>query len=408
MSSRATLSINFFPRKREKDSEKSTVYCRITVNGERLEFSLQRKLQCHLWNNARKRGMGHSPLVTSLNSYLDQVYFGLLEAHRELLREGQRVTPLAIKSRYMHIGENGKTLKDLIGYHNGTMHTSIKAGTRKNYYSTEKYLYQFLDKKIKVKDMYLKQVNYRFITDFEHYLRDYKDSKKQLSMGNNGVMKHLERFKKIINLAIKLEWMDKNPFERFQLKYNKYDRVFLMERELELLEQTEFKNERLQKVKDCFVFSCYTGLSYTDVKELTEDNIVKGIDNNNWIYTKREKTDELVKVPILPKAWILLEKYKTLQNERLTTGLLPISSNQKTNSYLKEIAKSCGIYKNISFHTARHTFATTVTLFNGLPIETVSKLLGHSKITTTQIYAKVLERKVSEDMCKLEDKFERG
>lgn len=218
-------------------------------------------------------------------------------------------------------------------------------------------------------------------------------------------MKHLERFKKMINLAIKLEWMHKNPFSQFQLKYDKYDRAYLNERELGLLEDTEFTTERLQRIKDCFVFSCYTGLSYIDVKELTESNIVKGIDNNNWIYNRREKTDEQVKVPILPKAWAILEKYRTTQEIGFTTNVLPISSNQKTNAYLKEIIKACGIHKNISFHVARHTFATTVMLSNGLPIETVSKLLGRAKLSTTQIYARVVETKISEDISNLLERF---
>ncbi len=277
----------------------------------------------------------------------------------------------------------------------------LKGGTMKNYYTTERYLLKFLKKKKRIKDIYLKQLNFRFITDFEHYLRTYKNAKKQLMLSNNGVMKHLERFKKMINLAIKLEWMHKNPFSQFQLKYNKFDRQYLNERELSLLENTEFTCERLQKIKDCFVFSCYTGLSYIDVKELTENNIVKGIDNNNWIYTKREKTDEQVKVPILPKAWTILEKYRGIQETDFITNLLPISSNQKTNAYLKEIVKSCGIHKNISFHVARHTFATTVMLSNGVPIKTVSKLLGHAKLSTTQIYARVVETKISEDISNL-------
>ena len=156
----------------------------------------------------------------------------------------------------------------------------------KNYYTTERYLHKYLKQKLKTKDIYLKQLNYRFIIDFEQYLRSYKNSKKQLMLGNNGVMKHLERFKKIINLGIKLEWVAKNPSTQFHLKYNKYDRAYLTERELELIVGTEFKSERLQRVKDCFVFSCYTGLSYVDVKEHTEDNIVKDIDNNYWIYTR--------------------------------------------------------------------------------------------------------------------------
>lgn len=405
MKSRSTFTIIFFTRKSRSNPKQLSFYVRITVAGKRAEISLKRNVHVNQWDSTKTKGKGNTEKIRLLNAYLDQVYTKLLQCHKELLEEDKIISSNAIKTRYLGEDDNSKTLRELIAYHNSNMVRVLKAGTMKNYYTTEKYLYQFLDKKIKVKDIYLKQVNYKFITDFENYLRNYKDSKKQLSMGNNGVMKHLERFKKMINLAIKLEWMGKNPFERFQLKYNKYDRAFLTERELELLEQTEFKNERLQKVKDSFVFSCYTGLSYIDVKELTEDNIVKGIDNTNWIYTKREKTDELVKIPVLPKAWMILEKYRTLQNDGLITGLLPISSNQKTNSYLKEIAKSCGIHKNISFHVARHTFATTVMLSNGVPIETVSKLLGHTKLSTTQIYARVVESKISEDISNLLERF---
>ncbi len=198
----------------------------------------------------------------------------------------------------------------------------------------------------------------------------------------------------------------KNPFSRFQLRFDKYDRQYLSQRELELIENTYFKSERLERIKDIFIFSCYTGLSYIDVKQLTVHQIVKGIDNNYWIYTKREKTNETVKVPILPKALDIVEKYKTISDGIGSELLLPLYSNQKTNSYLKEIAKACGIRKNITFHVARHTFATTVLLSNGVPIETVSKLLGHTKLSTTQIYARVLEHKISEDIQNLMIRFE--
>src|SRR5690606_18110108 len=185
------------------------------------------------------------------NAYLDEVYNKLLQCHKQLLEEDKIISSDAIKSRYLGEDENSKTLLELIGYHNGNMVRVLKAGTMKNYYTTEKYLRRFLTKKKKVNDIYLKQLNFRFITDFEHYLRDYKDSKKQCAMNNNGVMKHLERFKKIINLAIKLEWMAKNPFDQLQLKYDRYDRHYLTERELELLEGTHYTNERLERVKDC-------------------------------------------------------------------------------------------------------------------------------------------------------------
>lgn len=375
------------------------------MDGQRSEISLKRNIPSKEWDSSRNRGRGGSQRIRALNAYLDSVYGELLDCHKELLEENRVVSSDAIKSRYLGEDDNSKTLRDLIKYHNGNMSIVLKKGTMKNYYTTEKYLYRFLAKNRKVNDVRLKQLNYAFVTDFEHFLRNYRDSKKRLLLGNNGVMKHLERFKKMLNLAVKLEWMDKNPFNQFQLKYNKYDRQFLDEEELEQLESTEMGNERLERIRDCFVFSCYTGLSYVDVKELNSDNIVKGIDGNHWISTKREKTDKPVKVPLLPKAREILEKYMQCPEMENKESLLPISSNQKTNAYLKEIADSCDIDKNLTFHVARHTFATTVMLSNGVPIETVSKLLGHSKLSTTQIYARVVESKISEDIGNLLIRF---
>ncbi|MEH6762767.1 MAG: site-specific integrase [Maribacter arcticus] len=405
MKTKHTFTVIFFTRKSRSNPKQLSIYVRITINGKRSEISLKRNIHTKDWDNNKNRGRGSSQRVRTLNTYLDEVYNRLLECHKELLTEDKFISSEAIKARYLGEDDNSKTLKELIAYHHGNMAFVLKRGTMKNYYTTEKYLYKFLLKKRRLKDIYLKQLNYEFVTDFEHFLRNYRNSKKQLMLSNNGVMKHLERFKKMVNLAVKLEWMHKNPFNQFQLKYHKYDRAYLSERELELLESTEFTSERLQRVKDCFVFSCYTGLSYVDVKELTVDNIVKGIDNNYWIYTKREKTDERVKVPLLPKALEIIEKYRGMQEKDFMDFLLPLSSNQKTNKYLKEIVASCGIHKNVTFHVARHTFATTVMLSNGVPIETVSKLLGHSKLTTTQLYARVVETKIGEDIGNLLGRF---
>ena len=405
MKSKHTFTVIFFTRKSRSVPNQLSIYVRITVDGQRSEISLKRNIPSKEWDSSRNRGRGGSKRIRTLNAYLDSVYRGLLDCHKELLEENRVVSSDAIKSRYLGEDDNSKTLRDLIKYHNGNMSIVLKKGTMKNYYTTEKYLYRFLAKNRKVNDVRLKQLNYAFVTDFEHFLRNYRDSKKRLLLGNNGVMKHLERFKKMLNLAVKLEWMDKNPFNQFQLKYNKYDRQFLDEEELEQLESTEMGNERLERIRDCFVFSCYTGLSYVDVKELNSDNIVKGIDGNHWISTKREKTDKPVKVPLLPKAREILEKYMQCPEMENKESLLPISSNQKTNAYLKEIADSCDIDKNLTFHVARHTFATTVMLSNGVPIETVSKLLGHSKLSTTQIYARVVESKISEDIGNLLIRF---
>lgn len=218
-------------------------------------------------------------------------------------------------------------------------------------------------------------------------------------------MKHLERLRKMVNLAVRLEWIDKDPFQQYHLRFHKVERGFLTDDELETIEKKEFKIDRLQMVKDMFVFACYTGLSYSDLIQLTPKNIQNGIDGESWIKTKRQKTNIPVTTPILPEAVEIIERYKKDPRANITGTIFPCISNQKINSYLKEIADLCNIEKNLTFHLARHTFATTVTLTNGVPIETVSKMLGHTKISTTQIYARVLEKKIGEDMALLKDRM---
>nr|WP_066219039.1 site-specific integrase [Formosa haliotis] len=397
-----TFAIIFFTRKSKTDSKNLSIYARVTVNGKRSEISLKRHVLLSQWDSSKSRGKGKSKEITVLNTYLDQAYIKLLDCHRQLLEQGDLITSKTIKAKYLGEGDVYKTLTDLITYHNTTMLHVLKPGTMKNYYTTEKYLKQFLSTSLKVDDVYLKQLNYRFVTDFEFFLRLLKNVKGSLSLANNGVMKHLERFKKILNLGVKLEWIEKNPFEKIKLKFDKHDRAYLTTKELQFLEDTHYYNDRLERVKDCFLFACYTGLSFIDEKNLIKKQITKGIDGNYWIFTRREKTSQTVKVPILPKAMQIIEKYKDYS----TDYVFPMISNQKTNKYLKEIAIDCNIQKKLTFHVARHTFATTVMLSNGVPIETVSKLLGHTKLSTTQIYARVVESKISEDFNKLLNKFE--
>ena len=281
----------------------------------------------------------------------------------------------------------------------------LKWGTQKNYFTTQGYIADFIFIKYKVTDMYLKQLDYNLILKFEKYLRAHKPTDHQKPMGNNTVMKHIERFRKMITLAYKLEWIDRDPFINFQSKFEKVERGFLTELELFEIEEKYFSIERLQLVKDLFIFACYTGLSYIDVVNLTENDINYGIDGELWIIMKREKTNNPLRIPILPKALELIKKYDGNLKSKANGTIFPKLSNQKLNAYLKEIADLCEIRKNLTFHLARHTFATTVTLSNGVPIETVSKLLGHSRISTTQIYAKVIERKVSNDMRNLKIKL---
>lgn len=208
----------------------------------------------------------------------------------------------------------------------------------------------------------------------------------------------MERLKKMVRLAVRLEWLEKDPFINFKLRFEKVNREFLTQREIDLIQGTGFKVPSVERVKDLFIFSCYTGLSCVDVQELRTHHLVQGDDGEDWLHTQRIKTGEPVKVPLLPVALEIIDKYRDDKDLAEQDRLLPYYSNQMVNRSLKEIAAACGIRKKMTFHTARHTFATSVTLSNGVPIETVSKLLGHTKLSTTQIYARVLEKKVGRDM----------
>ncbi|MFV8282719.1 site-specific integrase [Christiangramia marina] len=399
MRNSVTFGIVFIPKSSKARNGQAPLYARITLNGERVELSLQRRITLNLWDERKSRLRGSSAESIQVNNSLDRVYNKIYESFRQLQHENKLLNVGMIKSRYLGADDSFKKLSELLNYHTAHMKDVLKYGTMKNYYTTERYLYKFLIKQFNAEDIFLKQINYQFITDFEHFLRNYKPVRDRKAPTNNGVMKHLERLKKLLNLAQKLEWVDKDPFSKFQLKFKKAERAFLSEEELNKLEDYQFDRITHQQTRDVFVFSCYTGLSWIDVKNLRPENIVIGIDGRKWIFTAREKTEQPVKIPILPKAMEILEKYK--DQCECSGYMLPVYSNQKTNQYLKEIATMLGIKKKLTFHVARHTFATTVTLSKGIPMETVSKLLGHSKLSTTQIYARVLETKLSSDLQKL-------
>lgn len=399
MRNSVTFGIVFLPKSSKARNGKAPLYARITLNGERVEISLQRRISLNLWDERKSRLKGSSIESQQVNISLDRIYNKLYECFRQLNDSNLLLSAQAVKARYLGKDDSFKKLSELLNYHTEHMKDVLKYGTMKNYYTTERYLYKFLKKQFKADDIFLKQINYQFITGFEHFLRNYKPKRDRKAPTNNGVMKHLERLKKLLNLAQKLEWVEKDPFSKFSLKFKKAERAFLSEEELENLEQYQFDRITHQQTRDVFVFSCYTGLSWVDAKNLKPENIVIGIDGRKWIFTAREKTEQSVKIPILPKAMEIIDKYK--DQCECSGYILPLYSNQKTNQYLKELATELKIKKKLTFHVARHTFATTVTLSKGIPIESVSKLLGHSKLSTTQIYARVLESKLSEDLKKL-------
>jgi site-specific recombinase XerD len=237
------------------------------------------------------------------------------------------------------------------------------------------------------------------ITDLEFYLRSIKNC------ANNTAVKYIRNFRKIIKICLNNDWLEKNPFSKYEGKVYEIDKEFLTEEEIQKIYAKKFMNTRLEQVRDIFIFCCFTGLAYIDVQQLRSDHLGIGIDGNKWIFKNRQKTDTRSKIPLLPIAEDLIHKYsnhpKCINEDRI----LPVLSNQKMNSYLKEIGDVCGIQKEITFHMARHSFATSITLTNGVPIESVSKMLGHKNLRTTQHYAKVLDRKVSDDMNLLRAKF---
>lgn len=318
------------------------IYARITVNGKRTEISLKREISVTYWDARSKRAKPRTPGAKTINAYLDDIYSSLLDCHKQLTAEFKLITAYNIKARFLGEDEQHKTLMELVDYHNKDMRSTIKSGTLKNYFTTEKYLKRFPKNKMKANDIYLKGLSYNFIIEFEQFLRNTPSINSAQPLNNNGVMKHLERFKKLLNLAMDMEWIEKNPFSRFKLKFSKYERAFLSKPELEVLELGVLKQEAHIRTRDVFVFACYTGLSYIDMKLLTKDNVVKGIDGDHWIFTSREKTGKPVKVPLLDKALDIIGKYEGT----LTDSLLPVYSNQKVNAHLKKIAQELEIPKN--------------------------------------------------------------
>jgi len=405
MNSKSTFGIHFVLKNSKVIDGTAPIYARITVNRTRVEVSLKKRIPVSNWNNGRGMAKGKSQEINRLNSYLEQIRAQLTECYQELVVNKETVTPEAIKNKFLGVEDSGETLKRLVEYHNTGMDSNLRWGTLKNYKTTEKYIDKFLRQKYNRSDIFLVELNYKFITDFEHFLRRYQPEDHHLPMGNNTVMKHLERLRKMTRLAVRLGWLDKDPFVAYRLSFKRVEREFLTQLELDAIQKKQFKIERLQYVKDLFVFSCFTGLSYADVMKLSPRNIRTGINDMNWIITQREKTSTSVQVPILSEAQKLIDKYKNHPRSVSKGTIFPNISNQKLNSYLKEIADLCGIDKHLTFHVARHTFATTVTLTNGVPIESVSKMLGHADLKTTQIYAKVVEKKISNDMANLQQKL---
>jgi len=406
MKSNNTFGLHFTLRLNREVNDKFPIYARIVVNKSRVELALKCFLQKEDWNGIKGKATPKNEELKQLNSYLEEVRAKLVNHYRELEINDQVLTAEVVKNAYLgtDIQENQYTLLWVAEEHNRSMEKTLKPGTLKNYYTTAKYLKIFLSKKYKAGDININELNYEFITNFENFVRSHS-LKKSDPCTNNGMMKHMERLKKMVSWALKNDWINKNPFINFHLKFRRHERDFLDKQELETMEVRSFENPVLQKVKDLFVFSCYTGLAYIDLIELKPQQILTNIDGVRWIKTSRAKTEICVNVPLLQPAVIILEKYMTEPRAFVRNTIFPGISNQEMNRSLKMIAEICGIKKYLTFHLARHTFATTVTLMNGVPIETISKMLGHTKLSTTMIYARITQSKIGMDMELLQNRL---
>ncbi|MBS1525849.1 MAG: site-specific integrase [Bacteroidetes bacterium] len=381
------------------------VYLRITIDGARVEISSKRYVNSNQWNTHRQKLNGTGEEVRTINAYLKTLEHEVFEVHRTMIEKKLPLTTANLKNVLLSKSETtpGRMLVPIFEEHNKQVKALIgkeySKGTYDRYETSLKHTKGFLLWKYKAMDINVNAIDHEFIMSYDFYLRSERNC------NNNSTVKYLKNFKKIILICISNGWLDKDPFAKYKPKVKEVKRDYLNTEELETMANKQLVSDRVSQVRDIFLFSCYTGLAYADVKKLKRSEIVPGIDGQKWIYTSRQKTDTDSRVPLLPKALELMAKYED-HPQCVDFGLLlPVLSNQKMNSYLKEIADTCGINKELTYHIARHTFATTVTLANGVSIESVSKMLGHKNIRTTQHYAKVLDMKVSQDMAALKQKY---
>ncbi|MBN9294257.1 MAG: site-specific integrase [Flavobacteriia bacterium] len=390
---------------KEKDG-KHPIFMRIFVDHKKSEvFTDQYVSEAH-WDNNAKKVRSACKEADYINSYLDNLKAKVQNQFYELRSQGKEITSEQLKNQLLGIEEKlkHKTILEAFDYHNLKLSEQVKIGkvvakTYTRYKITKNKVEAFIQYQYKKDNIPLPEMRLRFVTEFEHYLLTID------KLQSNTAHKYIKNLKKIMNMAVGLDWIPSNPFNLFKCSYVSTERDILNQEELDVIRHKKISIERLAEVRDVFIFCCYTGFAYSDVYQFERNAVIIGLDGEYWLSTNRQKTGTKESVPLLPIPLEIIEKYKDNEYCIKHNKLLPINSNQRYNAYLKEMADICGIKKHLTTHIARHTFATTVTLANGVPIETVSAMLGHNNIRTTQIYAKVVEQKVSDDMQQLREKL---
>ncbi|HRH12298.1 MAG TPA: site-specific integrase [Bacteroidia bacterium] len=398
------IKVLFYARKSKTNSTGHTpVYLRVTVNGQRFETATARFVEVSKWSQEAGRATGSAKEAKELNEFLDVLRAKAFDIQKKLITIGLEVTTEVFRKHWHGIKEKSRMLLEIFQHHNDQVKELIgrqySISTHRRYETSLEHTRLFIAEYYKQTDLAVTSLKYQFITDYEFWLKTKR------KCNHNSTIKYLTNFKKIVHICIKNGWLERDPFVGFKMTKHEVDRPYLTLEELEKISVKTFISERINQVRDIFLFSCYTGLAYVDTQKLTNAEISTGIDGEKWIFTSRQKTDSPSRIPLLPQAAAILIKYKDHVQCINKNRVLPVLSNQKMNAYLHEISDICGINKKMTFHTARHTFATTITLTNGVPIETVGKMLGHKNLRTTQHYAKILDLKVSQDMSALRTKF---
>lgn len=397
-----TVNVIFYPKKRGSTSNSlAPIYARITLNGKRAEFSTGKKIDPKKWDSTAGRLRGKNPDTISLNHFLDTLKNKCITIYDSLVREGETADPDTIKNIFLGKTKRVFGILEIFQNHNDEMESLLgkdyNPGTLQRYKAAYNHVADFIHFRYQRRELPLTKLDHAFITSFEYFLK----SRKRLS--HNSAIKYIVNLKKIVRIAYANEWIERDPFFHWKATWKNKERQYLTEEELTRLRDKQFSIDRLQTVKEIFLFCCYTGLAFADVEKLTPDDLVRNVNGQVLIKTRRKKTKVLSSIPLLPIPEAIIRKYEDHPRVVKKGTLLPVYTNQRMNSYLKEIAVACEIKKNLTTHLARHTFATTVTLSNGVPIESVSKMLGHTSLKTTQIYAKVLDSKLIDDMAKLKN-----
>lgn len=394
---RSTFRILFYlKRNAPKSNGLVPVMCRITVNGKISQFSCKLDVDEKHWDVKTGRMTGRSAVALEANRMLDKIRVGINKAYQDICDRDNYVTAEKVRNAFLGMGMNHETLLAVFRQHNEDYAKQVgKIKSQRSYWkycTVYNHLSEFIRQRYKVSDIALKELAPAFITDFELFLRTEKNH------CTNTIWSYMMPFKRIIYMSINNGWLQRDPFYAYSITKEETKRGFLSKEEIKMLIEGSFKKKSYELIRDLFIFCCFTGLSWTDMANLTKENLQTSFDGHLWIKTNRQKTGTETNIRLLEVPLRIIRKYEGCAEDG---KLLPVPCYPNCKNGIKVIAKKCGIAKNVTWHMSRHSFATTVCLSNDMPIETLSKMLGHRSIRTTQIYAKITAEKVSNDMEKL-------